>query len=92
MANVKVVLNLKGINELMKSTPIREALHEAGQAVVSAAGEGFESSTHTASYVAIENVYPVTYDAYFDELEHNVLLKAAGTAGLYLDKPRMDTV
>ena len=92
MANVRVELNLAGINELMKSQPIQDALHEAGQAVVQAAGEGFESSGHLASYVAIENVYPVTADAYYDELAHNTLLKAAGAAGLFLDKPRMETI
>ena len=88
MANVKVVLNLAGINRLMKSEGVQGALHRAGQAVAQAAGEGFDSSTHTASYVAIENVYPVTEDAYFDEISHNTLLKAAGAAGLYLEKPR----
>ena len=92
MANVKVVLNLKGINELMKSKEIQGALHEAGQAVAQVAGEGYESSTHLASFVAIENVYAATEDAYFHELKHNELLKAAGAVGLYFDKPRMDKV
>ena len=89
MANGKVVLNLKGINELMKSEEIQGALHEAGQAVAQAAGEGFESSTHLASFVAIENVCPATEDAYFREIKQNALLKAAGEVGLYFDKPRM---
>lgn len=90
MAKVKVELNLKGINELMMSPGIQGALHEAGQAVARAAGEGFESSTHEASFVAIENVYPTTAEAYYDEIENNTLLKAAGAVGLYMDKPRMD--
>ena len=90
MAKVRVELNLAGINELMKSPEIQGALHEAGQAVARAAGEGFDSSTHLASFVAIENVYPITTKAYYDEVGNNRLLKAAGEVGLYMDKPRMD--
>ena len=89
MAKVRVELNLKGINELMKSPEIQGALHEAGRAVANAAGDGFECETHTASFVAIENVFPSTSEAYYDELNHNTLLKAAGEVGLFFDKPRL---
>ncbi len=89
MAKVKVVLNLKGINELMKGPEIQGALHEAGQAVARAAGDGFDSETHLASFVAIENVFPTTQKAAYDEIENNRLLKAAGAVGLFMDKPRM---
>lgn len=91
MGKVKVELNLQGINELMKSPEIQGALHEAGQAVAQAAGEGFDSSTHLASFVAIENVYATTAKAAYKNLEENTLLKAAGEVGLFMDKPRMDT-
>ena len=90
MAGLKVVLNLKGINALMKGPEIQAALHRAGQAVAEAAGEGFDSSTHLASFVAIENVYPATRKAYYQNLEENTLLKAAGAVGLPFEKPRMD--
>ena len=90
MAGLKVVLNLKGINDLMKGPEIQAALHRAGRAVAEAAGEDFDSSTHLASFVAIENVYPTTRKAYYRNLNENTLLKAAGAVGLPFDKPRMD--
>lgn len=71
MAKLKVVLNLKGINDLMKSPEIQTALHRAGQAVAEAAGPGYESETHLASFVAIENVYPTTRKAYYQNLNEN---------------------
>ena len=89
MNSVKIELNLKGINELMKSDAVRGALHEAGKAVASAAGDGFETETHTAQFTAIENVYPDDPEAYYTNLKHNTLLKAAGQAGLFLVKPRL---
>lgn len=74
----------------MKSPEIQEKLHEAGQAVAAAAGEDYDSSTHLASFVAIENVYPITQKAYYRELNSNRLLKAVGQVGLPTAKPRID--
>ena len=89
MGDVTVKLNLKGINELMKSAEVQGALHEAGKAVASAAGDGYEAETHVAQFTAIENVFPDDPEAYYSNLKHNQLLKAAGQAGLYLVKPRL---
>lgn len=87
MGKVKVELNLSGINQLMKSPEIQNALLEAGQAVATAAGEGFEAEVHdTANWIAISNVYPVTPEAYRQNMKENTLLKAVGQVGLPLTK------
>lgn len=86
MANVKFELDLKGLNEVMKSSEMQSALMEAGQAVASAAGSDYEAEVHTASFVAISNVYPASKDAAKDNYENNTLLKAAQSVGLGMEK------
>lgn len=75
-------LNLAGLNELMKSAEMQAALTAAGKAVAGAAGRDFGVRTHTASYVAITNVYPESKEAAARDRKENVLLKALGSAGL----------
>lgn len=86
MANVKFELDLKGLNEVMKSSEMQSALMEAGQAVASAAGSDYVAEVHTASFVAISNVYPASKDAAKDNYENNTLLKAAQSVGLGMEK------
>ena len=86
MANVKFELDLKGLNEVMKSSEMQSALMEAGQAVASATGSDYEAEVHTASFVAISNVYPASKDAAKDNYENNTLLKAAQSVGLGMEK------
>ncbi len=84
---VKVVLNLPGLNQLMKSEPIQQKLLEAGQAVAEAAGEGYEAEVHnTARWLAISNVYPTTKKAEKDNYDNNTLLRAIHEVGLPMDK------
>lgn len=80
--NVKFKLNLPGLNDLMKSPGMQAALSAAGAEVAAIAGEGYDHSTHVASYVAIENVYTATGRAYGDNMKHNTLEKALRQAGL----------
>lgn len=82
MANVKVELNLAGINELMKSGEVQEHLQKAGEAVASAAGSDYAATTHLASWVAITNVFPDSRRAAHENFKDNTLLKAVGAAGL----------
>lgn len=84
--NVKIELNLAGINELMKSAEIEGALLQAGQAVANAAGDGYEAEVHQADYVAISNVYPATKEAAKENYKENTLLKAVGSVGLPMHK------
>lgn len=85
--NVKVELNLKGLNELMKSPEMASCLQEAGERVARAAGEGYEAKTYTdTKYIAICDVSAVTDKAKKENYEKNTLLKALGSSGLPLTK------
>lgn len=86
---IKVDLILSGINAMMKSAEIEAALAAAGNAVASAAGSGYDSSTHQASFVAIANVWADDKKARKDNRDNNTLLKAVGAVGLPTTKPRL---
>lgn len=78
-------LNIPGVIELYKSAGMQNALQQAGDAVARAAGEGYAADTHLATFTAICTVYPSTKEAGVDNMLHNTLLKALGSAGLKLD-------
>lgn len=86
MSDVKIELNLRGINEVMKSPEIQAAVQAAGEAVASAAsgmsGEAFAAQTHLANWVAIANVYPDSAKAARSNFRDNTLVKAVGAAGI----------
>ena len=83
MANrIKFKLNLPGLNELMKSPEMQDALLEAGQAVAQSAGSDYAAEVHTASWIAISNVYPDSKQAAHENFKDNTLLKAIGSVGL----------
>ena len=86
MGNVKFKLNLQGLNELMKSAPMQNALLEAGNAVARAAGGDYAAEVHTASFITISNVYPDSKSAAKENYKDNTLLKAAGAVGLSMEK------
>lgn len=84
--NVRFELNLQGLNELMKSDGMQSALSAAGNAVARSAGKDYAVRVHTASYVAIANVYPNSKDAAKENSENNTLLKGLSSAGLSMKK------
>ena len=86
MSKGKIKLNMRGLNELMKSPEMQAHLDRAGSAVASAAGSGYAHRTHVADYVAITNVYAETKEAKRENSENNTLLKAVGSAGLPISK------
>lgn len=86
MGDVKFKPNLQGLNELMKSAPMQSALLEAGNAVARAAGSDYAAEVHTASFIAISNVYPDSKAAAKENYKDNTLLKAAGAVGLSMEK------
>ncbi len=86
MANVEFELNIGGLQEIMKSGEMQSALSEAGAAVANAAGGDFGYRVHTASFVALCNVYPESKEAAKENYETNALLKAAGSVGLPMSK------
>ena len=86
MGNVKFELNLPGLNELMKSPEMQDALLEAGQAVARSAGSEYAAEVHTANWIAISNVYPDSRKAAHENFKENTLLKALGSTGLPMRK------
>lgn len=86
MSNTKFELNLPGLNELMKSPEMCDALEEAGAAVANAAGSDYAHSVHQASFVAICNVYPDSKEAAHENYEENTLVKALSSVGLPMTK------
>lgn len=90
MSKVKFELDLKGLNQLMKSSEMQAVLQQAGERVASRAeadsGEPYGVRVHTASFVAIANVYPDSEGAKADNFENNTVLKALTSSGLPLTK------
>ena len=86
MGDVKFELNLPGLNELMKSPEMQDALLEAGRAVASNAGDDYAAEVHTANWIAISNVYPDSRRAAHENFKENTLLKALGASGLAMRK------
>lgn len=76
MSKVEVELNLRGINELMKSREVEDELERLGNQVAARAGEGYAVRVHQANWIAIANVYAETDEAKRDNMKNNTLLKA----------------
>lgn len=83
---VEVKLNLKGINEVMKSAGIKSACEAAGQAVAMAAGSDYGTRSGTINYIAYCNVYPDSKRAAKENYKENSILKAVSAVGLPLTK------
>ena len=82
MSKVRIVLNLPGINEVMKSKAIQETLQQAGEKVAGQAtamdGTEYAATTHLANWIAVTNVFPNSKDAAHANFKNNTLLKALG--------------
>ena len=79
-ANFK--LNMKGLNELMKSPEMEAALEEAGNAVANAADGNYGVRVHQATWVAIANVYPEDKESARKAMRKGTLTRALSSAGL----------
>ena len=86
MSNVKFDLNLKGLNELMRSPEMQNCLREAGEAVAQGAGEGFEVDVHNADFAAVCYVDAKSEEAVKESFKNNTLLKALSSSGLPMTK------
>lgn len=79
--SVKVELNIKGVNELMKSAPIQAALKSAGEAVArQAGGIAHAGATRTINWIAVQDVRSDS------EKDENALISALSSVGLSLRK------
>ena len=73
-------LNLKGLNELMKSAAMQSVLNTAASRIAGKAGEGYEiEQAHPISFVAIASVRTGDAASRRDNNKNNTLLKAAGS-------------
>ena len=76
-------LNLKGLNELMKSPAMQSELQSTGERVEAAAqsmcpkGE-YKTRTVSGKFIAKTYVSVQNFEAMHDSYEHNTLVKALG--------------
>lgn len=87
MSDNKFVLNLKGLNEIMKSPEVVRVQEEAGKRVLEAAktmsnDAYYKMATHEGRYINFVNVYTGGISAMADNYKHNTLLKALSEAHL----------
>lgn len=81
MSDTKFRLNVKGLNDLMKSPEMATILNSAASQIQSAAGDGYEVEfAHPISFVGIASVRAATWAARRDNSKNNTLLKASGGA------------
>lgn len=79
MSDIRFKLEVRGLNELMKSGEMQAVLNDAAGRIAGAAGDGYDvEAAHPLSFAAIASVRASEYDSYYDCLENNTLLKAAG--------------
>ena len=76
MNNVRVVLNKKGVRELLQSKEITSVVSEACEGVAKRAGTGYAFNTQTGKNRAVGRVYAVNKKAISDNYKNNTLLKA----------------
>lgn len=79
MAVVRVRLNLRGINRLMRSEPVQDRLDEIGDAMADDAGDGFEYAPSTHKWTARGYVQVATGTGARRQAEEAVLDRVAGT-------------
>lgn len=93
MSKMNFKLDINGLRELMKSEEMQTVLTEAGEDVANIAsnmsdGEPYGVRPHTASYVAIANIYPDSEAAAKMNSDMNIAVKALSSSGLPLSKPK----
>lgn len=79
---VNFKLNLKGLNELMKSPEMEAALESAGQSVANIAKGNYGVRVHQATWVAIANVYPENKESAKEAVANGSLTRALSASGL----------
>lgn len=86
MNSVRFELNIKGLNEVMKSPGMQQQLQQAARQVCESAGSGYGSDVKIASYEAIAKIYPKSGKAGKDNSENNTLLRTLQAVGLPMTK------
>ena len=85
MSKVKFELDLRGLNQLMKSEEMQTILSQYGNEVATRAKSNamdsraeFSTNTKTINYIAVTNVRADNRYAILENLKHNTLRKALG--------------
>lgn len=73
---VKVVLNGKGVRDLLKSGEMMSVCTEQASRIMNRCGDGYEMSTHVGKNRVNVSVSAGTYEAIRDNMRNNTLLKA----------------
>jgi len=76
MAKTKVVLNSKGVQELMKSPEMQGVLQEYANNAVSSLGKGYEASLYIGKTRANVSVGAVSKEAQRENRKNNSIIKA----------------
>lgn len=76
MGNVKVVLNSKGIQEMLKSPEVADMCMQKAASALSRCGDGYETESRTYPERKGAVIKAVSYKAKQDNLKNNTLLKA----------------
>ena len=86
MSRVVFKLDLKGLNEVMKSPGMQQYLQDCASRVSSSAGNGYGSDVKVATYEAIAKIYPHSKRSADDNAENNTLLRTLQAVGLPMTK------
>lgn len=73
---IKVVINRKGVRNLLRSDAIKGNLAERANRIAAAAGEGFVADSSVGRNRAHASVVTATFDAQKAEAEDQVLTRA----------------
>jgi len=76
VAGVRIVLNHKGIEELLKSPEVQADLKRRADAIANAAGPGMNASVMVGKNTARASVNTGTFDAILAETYHKALTRA----------------
>ena len=75
--NVKIVLNWKGIRQMLKSQEVQDYTTELAEGIKNrAGGEGYEVITKETKTRCYSEIDVTTWDAYHHEQKNNTLLKS----------------
>ena len=76
MGNIRVVLNSKGIQEMLKSPEVAEMCKQKAASALSRCGDGYEMDSRTYPERRGAVIKAVSYKARKDNADNNTLLKA----------------
>lgn len=80
MSKTKIVLNRKGVRELLRSQEMMNVCASYAKKAVQKLGDGYEVSNHVGKNRVNSSVRTVTSEAVKENMENNTILKAVGSS------------